>query len=121
MIMNGTKDPINPFDGGEVRLFGLLKRGKVRSSRASAQYFADLNHITGKPETNEAHVAGGVHVERVLWHNDAKVEVELVAIHGGGHGLPQPYLRYSRILGPTSREPNGPAVIWAFFARQQAR
>jgi polyhydroxybutyrate depolymerase len=22
MIMNGTKDPINPFDGGEVRLFG---------------------------------------------------------------------------------------------------
>lgn len=21
MIMNGTKDPLNPFDGGEVRLF----------------------------------------------------------------------------------------------------
>jgi polyhydroxybutyrate depolymerase len=33
MIMNGTKDPLNPFDGGEVTLFGLFRRGKVRSSR----------------------------------------------------------------------------------------
>ena len=30
MIMNGTKDPINPFDGGEVTFLGLLKRGTVR-------------------------------------------------------------------------------------------
>ena len=51
MIMNGTKDPLNPFDGGEVKLFGLFKRGKVRSSRESGQYLADLNHITGTPET----------------------------------------------------------------------
>ena len=121
MIMNGTKDPINPFDGGEVKLFGLLRRGKVRSSRASGQYFADLNNITGTPETNETQVADRVHVEQVLWRNDSKVEVELVAIHGGGHGIPQPYLRYPRILGPTPKDPNGPAVIWAFFERQQPR
>jgi len=98
-----------------------LRRGKVRSSRASGQYFADLNNITGTPETNETQVADGVHVEQVLWRNDSKVEVELVAIHGGGHGIPQPYLRYPRILGPTPKDPNGPAVIWAFFERQQPR
>ena len=40
MIMNGTRDPINPFDGGEVKFLGLLKRGKVRSSRESGQYLA---------------------------------------------------------------------------------
>lgn len=45
MIMNGTKDPLNPFDGGDVRFFGLFKRGTVRSSRESGQYFADLNKI----------------------------------------------------------------------------
>ena len=121
MIMNGTKDPLNPFDGGEVKLFGLFWRGKVRSSRESAQYFADLNNITGTPETNQTQVTDGVHVEQVLWRNDPKVEVALVAIHGGGHVIPQPYWRAPRILGPTPKQPNGPAVIWAFFERQQPR
>jgi polyhydroxybutyrate depolymerase len=116
MIMNGTKDPLNPFNGGEVELYGLYRRGKVRSSRESGQYFADLNHIAGTPET-----IGEDHVERVLWHNGSKVEVELVAVLGGGHGIPQPYFRYPRLLGPTLEEPNGPAVIWAFFGRQRPR
>ena len=119
MIMNGTKDPLNPFDGGEVTFFGLFVRGTVRSSRGSGQYIADLNHITGTPEASETDVADGVRVERVSWHNDSSVEVELEAIHGGGHGIPQPYWRYPRGLGPTAREPNGPAVIWAFFERQE--
>ncbi len=120
MIMNGTMDPLVPFDGGEVNLFGLfIRRGKVLSSRESGQYFADLNHITGAPATNQTQVAGGVRVEHVLWRNDSKVEVELVAIHGGGHGIPQPYRRHPRLLGPSPREPNGPEVIWAFFERQR--
>jgi polyhydroxybutyrate depolymerase len=121
MIMNGTKDPLNPFDGGEVELFGLVKRGKVRSSRESGQYFADLNRITSPPETNQTQVTDGVGVEHVLWRNDPQVEVELVAIHGGGHVIPQPYWRFPRALGPTPKEPNGPAVIWAFFERQRPR
>jgi polyhydroxybutyrate depolymerase len=66
-------------------------------------------------------VADGVRVERMSWRNDAPVEVELDAIHGGGHAIPQPYWRYPRILGPTPREPNGPAVIWAFFERQRPK
>lgn len=120
MIMNGTDDPLNPFDGGEVRLFGLfLARGTVLSSQDSARYFAGLNHIAGPPATRETEVADGVRVEDVLWRSN--VEVELVAIHGGGHGIPQPYRRGPRLLGPTPREPNGPAVIWDFFARQPAR
>jgi polyhydroxybutyrate depolymerase len=120
MIMNGTDDPLVPFDGGSVSLFGLFYRlGKVRSSRESGQYFADLNHITGTPERNETQVANGVRVEQVLWRNNSNVEVELVAIHGGGHGIPQPYRRHPRLLGPSPTEPNGPAVIWAFFERQR--
>jgi polyhydroxybutyrate depolymerase len=122
MIMNGTKDPLNPFDGGEVKLYGLFSRGRVRSSRESGQYFADLNNITGATEANQTQVADGVRVEQVLWRDDSnKVEVELVAIHGGGHVIPQPYWRYPRIQGPTPKEPNGPALIWDFFARQRSR
>lgn len=120
MIMNGTEDPLVPFDGGQVNLFGFsYKYGKVMSSRQSARYFAGLNHIAGAPATNETIVADGVRVEHVLWRNDAKVEVELVAIHGGGHGIPQPYRRHPRLLGPSPKEPDGPDVIWAFFERQR--
>jgi polyhydroxybutyrate depolymerase len=120
MIMNGTEDPLVPFDGGNVNLFGFsYKYGKVMSSRDSGQYFADLNHIASAPGTTETNVADGVRVEHVLWRNDSKVEVELVAIHGGGHGIPQPYRRRPRLLGPSPKEPNGPDVIWSFFERQR--
>jgi len=126
MIMNGTQDPLVPFEGGGVSLFGLFYRnGKVLSSRASGQYFADLNQIAGAPATTETNVAGGVRVEQVLWRNDLNVEVELVAIHGGGHGIPQPYrgrppLVGPLLLGPLPKEPNGPEMIWAFLARQRS-
>lgn len=125
MIMNGTKDPLVPFAGGEVNLLGLFyKGGNVRSSRESGQYFADRNQLAGMPVTTQTPVTGGVNVEQVLWHGNAKDkgangEVELVAIHGGGHGLPQPYWRRPRLLGPSPMAPNGPAMIWAFFARQR--
>ena len=118
MIMNGVEDPLNPFYGGEVQFFGLYRRGIVRSSRASAQYFADLNRVTGAPRTSETQFADNVRVEDVRWRNGARIEVELVAIHGGGHGIPQPYWRGPRLLGPSPREPNGPALIWSFFERQ---
>jgi polyhydroxybutyrate depolymerase len=120
MIMNGTKDPLVPFDGGEINLLGwFYKGGNVRSARQSAQYFADLNQLAGTPETKQSAVADGVSVEQVLWRNDSRVEVELVAIHGGGHGLPQPYFRRPRLLGPSPMAPDGPAMIWQFFARQR--
>jgi polyhydroxybutyrate depolymerase len=121
MIMNGTLDPLVPFDGGEVSLFGLfIRRGKVLSSRESGQYFANLNAMAGAPETTEGRTADGAQVAHVLWRNHATVEVELIAIHGGGHGMPQPYRRHPRLLGPSTTAPNGPEVIWAFFARQMA-
>jgi polyhydroxybutyrate depolymerase len=120
MIMNGTKDPLVPFNGGEVNLLGLFyKGGNVRSSRDSGQYFADFNNIAGAPETNQTPLADEVSIEQVLWRNGSKAEVELVAIHGGGHGIPQPYWRRPRLLGPSPMQPNGPALIWAFFERQQ--
>ena len=130
MIMNGTNDPIVPFAGGEVNLLGMFyKGGHVRSSRESGQYFADRNQLTGTPDTKSTAVADGVSVEQVLWQKDAKdkdakdrdanAEVELVAIRGGGHGLPQPYWRRPRLLGPSPMAPDGPAMIWAFFARQR--
>ncbi len=119
MIMNGVEDPLVPFNGGEVSFLGLMyKTGKVRSSRETGQYFADLNNIAGAPMTTETEMADGVRVEDVRWRGGSNVEVELVAIHGGGHGMPQPYRRPPRVLGPAPKEPNGSVMIWDFFDRQ---
>lgn len=111
MIVNGTGDPLNPFEGGEVTLFGFLKRGPVLSSRATAEYFARASGISGPPQTRR-----DGDVERLSWQG----KVELIAIHGGGHAMPQPYWRAPRILGTTSTTPDGPAAIWDFFARSSS-
>jgi polyhydroxybutyrate depolymerase len=50
IIINGTRDPINPYDGGSVTLFGFANRGAVRSARQSAEYFVHLNELNVQPE-----------------------------------------------------------------------
>lgn len=120
MILNGTEDPLVPYAGGEINLLGLFyKGGQVISSTASAQYFADRNRIAGQPQVSLTQTALGTRVEHARWQAaDGRTEVELVTLHGAGHGLPQPWARRPRLLGPSPMEPNGPALIWAFFERQ---
>lgn len=42
MIVNGTADPVNPYEGGEVVAPTGSHLGQVRSSRRSGEYFARL-------------------------------------------------------------------------------
>lgn len=125
MLMNGTDDPIVQYEGGETSLFGLFYKGGIlRSSQGTAQFFADLNKIGGDPVTNPAtssillNKENQSNFKRTVWKNERKMEVELVTIHGGGHGMPQPYWKHPRLVGPSPMAPNGPALIWDFFARQ---
>lgn len=119
MIMNGTEDPLVPFEGGEVNLLGLFyKAGNVHSSRESGNYFAKINGIAAAPDTRTVQLAHGISVEHTVWGSKSRAEVELVAIHGGGHSIPQPHARRPRLLGPSPMEPNGPEMVWSFFARQ---
>ena len=120
MLMNGTKDPIVHYDGGETSLLGLFYKGGIlKSSRESARFFANLNQIGDAPLISNEEKSN---VERALWRSDrtseGKKEVELVTIVGGGHGMPQAYWKRPRLLGPSPMTPNGPALIWDFFSRQ---
>lgn len=114
MIMNGTRDPINPYKGGSVTIFGFGNRGTVLSSRKTAEYFAKLNQQDGPPKI----ASPARSVERMDWNAPGKPEVVLESIKGGGHVVPQPYHRALLLLGRTVRTINGPAEIWNFFARQ---
>jgi polyhydroxybutyrate depolymerase len=122
ILIHGTSDRLVPFEGGEGSLFfGLRKKPKVLSSHATAQYFADLDAIVGRPVTTRSISADGFGIERSIWSNGSGAEVELIAIDGAGHAFPQPYYRARRILGSSPRDPNAAEVIWAFFERQRPR
>jgi len=119
LLMNGTADTIVPYDGGEVSLWGLFfQNGQVLSSVESAEFFASQNKLPADTK-REAPLAGAQHVQRLQWRDAGRFEVELVTIVDGGHGMPQPYWQRPRILGPSPMAPNGPELIWQFFARQK--
>ncbi len=124
LILNGTADPINPYRGGKVTLFGFGDRGHVLSSRESAAFFARRNGIAISPVVEMIpHPEGSspTSAERALWDSPTGADVLLYTIHNGGHTIPQPHARFPRLLGRTHRALDGPAEIWHFFARQGAR
>ena len=119
LIMNGTDDPINPFEGGEVSLFGVGNRGSVLSAWDSYIYFLKLNGLyLSDVDTAEDHARllanGGMRSHNA---DNAGSEVALYVVRGAGHVIPQPWWRYPRLLGFTPKTPNGPEEMWKFFAR----
>ena len=119
MVMNGTADPVNPYEGGLVEISGDVSRGTVISAAATAEYWAGLAGYAGAGE----HRAwprqvedDDTSVESTDWSGQGKVPVSLVTIVGGGHSIPNPVFNLPRILGPTSHQLDGPETIWEFFS-----
>lgn len=117
LLVNGTDDPINPFNGGKVTLFGMGNRGTVRSAADTAAYFAGLAGYPAKAVVAQESAAS---IRFEQWRADGKREVGLYAIKGGGHLIPQAVFRAPRMLGKTVAGFNAPEAILAFFARQPA-
>ena len=122
-IVNGTSDPINPYEGGLVTLFGFGNRGTVLSALESATYFAG-GGAAPRPARDriEPKAAGDpTWVERSVWRTPGRSETMLLSVHGGGHVVPQPRYRPRRLLGRSSSTVDGPAEVWSFFRRQPDR
>jgi len=113
-ILNGTEDRIDPFLGGRGTA------GVVRSAEESARYFAGLMGYQGSPRVEclgKSARDSSSWVEQRTWSGEAGSEVMLLAIHGGGHTIPQAIVRMPRNLGPTSGIIDAPQEVWRFFAR----
>lgn len=121
LFINGTADPLVPYQGGHAALWGMFfDSGEVLSAQASAEFFARLNQLGQQaPNTAEqaTEQAATTTFERRVWQGDSKVQVELITIPSGGHGMPQPDWQRPRLLGPSPMSPNGPELIWQFFNR----
>jgi polyhydroxybutyrate depolymerase len=119
LIMNGTSDSLNPYNGGNSMSGALL------STQASAEYFAKLDGQTSPPKTTRLphrDASDPTSVDRTVWNDAGKPEVVLYTINGGGHVFPLG--KFSTVyydgmnFGQTTGDLDAPVEIWEFFARQ---
>lgn len=121
MIVNGTDDPLVPYDGGAIRLFKKGRsRGEVLSSEQSVQFFREHNGCDAKPVVSSSidrdpNDKTSVVITKYGKCRDGK-SVSLVSVIGGGHTWPggYQYLRPRRV-GRVSREINASDLILDFF------
>jgi len=122
LLMNGTDDPFNPWDGGDVALYGVWgNRGRVLSARESIDYFLALDGLGGPPvrtQFPDTDPGDGSTAERQRWTAPGKRIVTLLRIRGGGHAVPHPATYGPRLLGSSNRDFHAANEIWDFF--QQA-
>ncbi len=119
MILNGTEDPLVPYQGGHVTVLNR-KRGAVVSTDETVAFWAKANACPSAPlmETlSDRDPGDGTRVDRTTFRGCGEgTSVVLYRIAGGGHTWPggAPYLS-ERIVGRVSRDIAACDVIWEFF------
>ena len=123
LFVNGTEDPMNPYAGGPVALYGVWgNRGSVLSAEASAQTFAGWAGHLGPPEVTrlpDTNPNDGSQIEVRAWRGASGPDVVLYRVEGGGHTFPNRTHPYPRFIGRTNADIDGAEAIWQFFSRQR--
>ncbi len=90
MIVNGTEDPLNPYEGGMMQS-GDFIMGNVRSTDKSFQYWASLAGYQGSPlkeSVPDNDPTDGKIIERYTYKKKGKPEIVLLKVIGGKHDYP---------------------------------
>ncbi len=123
LVMNGTEDPVIPYDGGCI-LNALCLRGRVMSTADTVAYWVNANGAVTEPSSERLRNRAWFDGSRVtVYHYDGGVtgtEVVYYEVEGGGHSVPgfETVSKLAQsIAGFKNRDINGPAEIWAFFQR----
>ena len=121
LVMNGTEDPIIPFEGGEASLYGWFSAGQVQSIEGTVAHWKRVNGITEegrREQLPDLDPEDGSTVVRERWRGPSGHEVVLYTIVGGGHTIPGGFMGVPEfVLGPTNRDIDATVEIWRFFAR----
>jgi len=120
LAVNGTKDPLVPYEGGGVGLYH--KRGVVLSVQRTMESWVLVDGCNSKPETTgipDVDPNDGIRVlrERYSGGRDSS-EVILYRVEGGGHTWPSGARRVTR-FGKTARDIDATKAIWEFFERHR--
>ena len=106
MIVNGTEDPLNLYNGG-MMVLGNVTLGYVRSTDRTFKYWSNLAGYTGDPVKEnlpDTDPSDGRTIERYTYKKKGKPEVVLLKVIGGKHDYPKDIDVFEE--------------IWEFFRRQ---
>ena len=122
LFILGGKDPLVPFDGGEIRI-GMLRRGFVVSAKDAAAYWAKANHCSAPPVVTAGTATDGETVTTTTFKSAAGgADVVQIALSNGGHAWPGGWQYLPpRLIGKTSTAIQATDVIWDFFKDHQLR
>ena len=104
VLIAGTEDPINPYQGGDVNLYGTADRGNVMSAVAGAQWYAKRYGIEEYSARLPDLEVRGLTAHWRDWGEGLPV-VRLITLTGGGHTIPQAKFDFpfALMLGSTFR------------------
>ena len=118
MILQGTNDPLVPFNGGALGRNG--DRGHVLSHELSVRRWVALDHCATTPHTqhNPDTAGDGTSIDVEVFSDCAGGnEVRGYTVRKGGHAWPggTQYLP-ELIIGKTTRNMDASEVLWDFFS-----
>lgn len=123
LLMNGTQDPVIPWQGGDVTNFRQTY-GKVLSTDATIRFWVKRNQCQLAPQSEylpDEDQEDGSRVKVTTYSNPGgNGDVILYTIEGGGHNFPGSHTRdMPRLLGRKNGDIAGPEVIWKFFKQHR--
>ena len=131
VFVNGTEDPLVPYEGGPVgkslgwRLNQVkgekeAPRGRCIATDKAVELWVRHNQVESKPvleKLADKDETDGSTIEYYHWKNGKQgTSVALYKVIGGGHGIPggSQYLP-KRVVGRINQDINGLEIIWDFF------
>jgi polyhydroxybutyrate depolymerase len=126
LMINGTSDPLVPYEGGEVGYEnGRRDEGSCLPAGEAAALWATASGCAGPPveqELPDDDPSDGCTCTRLSWSPAADgTRVELIRVDGGGHAWPGlDDTLGERLVGLTCRDFVAPELIWDFFESLQA-
>ncbi|MGI9551635.1 MAG: alpha/beta hydrolase family esterase [Aurantibacter sp.] len=122
LFMNGTQDPLLPYNGGEVAP-SIGGRGTVLSAQESVDFWVNFNQIDPIPvelSFQDTNTMDNSTVKKITYSGGLEgTQVVLYEVLGGGHVEPSLAEQYSAVLemvlGYQNHEIEMAAEIWEFF------
>lgn len=91
IITNGTKDPLNHYEGGDI-IIGGKNWGAIRSTERTFDYWAHLAGYTGTPAVTDmpdGDTTNDQTITKYTYNQQGKPEVTLLKVNGGVHAFPK--------------------------------
>lgn len=113
----GTHDPINPYEGGLVKILWDESRGMVQSAPESAAYFAGLagyDTAAEQARLDDTEYEDDSWIRSEHWRGRDQ-RVALYTLVGGGHIFPSRNTHFGKLLGGDNRDLDAADLIWTFF------